>query len=245
MPSDALPLPQFIDFDRRAPLTERIDEPCTREELRACLRDVSRLNRWFLAYRPLFGWLDSFVSEPAFNPIRILDAGCGNGDALRRVERWAAKRRIAVELTGIDINHDAVAIAAELAPPASRIRWVSADIFAFRPQQPLHLVFSTIFTHHLSDEDVVRFLLWMEEHAALGWLINDLARAVVPYHLLRIFSRIARLHPFVRHDGPVSIARSFRPHDWERLCRAAGLDAGAVSIRPSRPARLCVARRKP
>jgi hypothetical protein len=48
----------------------------------------------------------------------------------------------------------------------------------------------------------------------------------------------------VRHDGPVSIARSFVPEDWQRMCSAAGLDLRAVSIEPFKPARLCVGRRK-
>ena len=244
MPSEVLALPRSLEFHHRAQLTERIDEPCTRDELRACLRDVSRLNRWFLAYRPLFAWLNSFAPRHASRPLHILDVGCGNGDALRRIEHWAAHRRLAVELTGIDINPDAVSIAAELAPPGSRIQWVGSDIFAYTPERPVHLVFSTIFTHHLSDPDVVRFLVWMEQHAALGWFINDLSRAELPYHLLRLFSKLAGLHPFVQHDGPVSIARAFAPADWQRLCAAAALEPGAVFIRPCKPARLCVARRK-
>jgi SAM-dependent methyltransferase len=244
MPSDALPLPGSRDFSRRAQLTELMDEPCTRDELRACLRDVTRLNRWFFAHRPLFQFLDSCVPSPIAEPLHILDVGCGDGDALRRIERWAAQRNLAVDLTGLDINPDAVAIAAELTPPSSRIRWIACDIFAYKPDRPIDLVISTIFTHHLDNPNLIRFIGWMEQQARLGWFINDLSRAPIPYHLLRIFTKLARLHPFVQHDGPVSIARAFVPEDWQRLCAAAGLDMQAVSIQPFTPARLCVARRK-
>ena len=127
---------------------------------------------------------------------------------------------------------------------ANSIRWIASDIFAYAPDQPFHLIVSTIFTHHLSDPDVARFIRWMERNATLGWFINDLSRARAPYHLLHLFAKIARLHPFVQHDGPVSIARSFVTEDWQRLCATAGLEEGAVSIQPSKPARLCVARRK-
>ena len=58
MPSDA------IDFRHRAELTEFMDGPCSRDQLRACLRDLARLNRWFLAYRPLLRWLDSWLATP-------------------------------------------------------------------------------------------------------------------------------------------------------------------------------------
>jgi SAM-dependent methyltransferase len=232
----------ILDFRYRAQLTELMDEPCTRDQMRDCLHDVSRLNRWFLAYRPLFAWLNSFAAVS--HPLHIVDVGCGNGDALRRIAHWAAQRRIAVELTGVDINRDAIAIAAELTPAARPIRWVASDVFAYTPDRPIHIVMSTIFTHHLADTDLVRFLIWMEQQATHGWFINDLSRAAVPYYLLRAFAKVARLHPFVQHDGPVSIARAFIAEDWQRLCVAAGLDLEAVSIRPFTPARLCVARKK-
>jgi hypothetical protein len=84
----------------------------------------------------------------------------------------------------------------------------------------------------------------MEQHASAGWFINDLSRAAIPYHLFRVAAKLARLHPFVQHDGPVSIARSFRPEDWRRICAAAGLGEQDVEIRGFTPARLCVSRRR-
>ncbi len=244
MPSNSAPLPATPDFSRRAQLTELMDEPCSRDELRACLHDVTRLNQWFRAWPPLFRWLDGFDAQQIPQPLRILDVGCGNGDALRRIEQWATRRNLTVDLIGIDINPNAVAIAAELTPPG-RVRWIASDIFAFTPEAPLDVIISTIFTHHLTDLDLVRFLRWMERHAQLGWFINDLSRAPIPYHLLYLFAKVTRLHPFVQHDGPVSIARAFVAEDWQRLCADAGLVAEDVSILPSFPARLCVARRKP
>jgi hypothetical protein len=85
----------------------------------------------------------------------------------------------------------------------------------------------------------------MERYAELGWFINDLSRAAIPYHLFRAFSRLARLHPFVQHDGPISIARSFVPEDWRSMCSAAGLVDKDVVIKGFKPARLSVGRRKP
>jgi hypothetical protein len=53
-----------------------------------------------------------------------------------------------------------------------------------------------------------------------------------------------RMHSFVQHDGPVSIARSFVTADWQRICSAAGLNERSFAIQPWKPARLCVARNK-
>ncbi|HWG20042.1 MAG TPA: methyltransferase domain-containing protein [Terracidiphilus sp.] len=238
-----------LDFSRRAQLSERMDEPCTREELRACLHDISRLNQWLLGYRPTLDWMDSLSLGRFVEPIRILDVGCGYGDTLRRVEQWARQRGIAVELIGLDLNPDATAIAAEVSAHQShsetgksQIEWVAADVFSYDPAAPVHLVISSLFAHHLSDSEVVRFVRWMERQAVIGWFINDLSRAAIPYHLLGWFSGLMRLHPFVRNDGPVSILRAFQPQDWRRLCASAGLAGNQYTIVSYKPARLCVSR---
>jgi SAM-dependent methyltransferase len=244
MPSNAITLAHAPDLRYRAQLSEMMDEPCSRDELRTCLRDIARLNRWFRGYRPIIQWLDSFALAPMPQPLRILDVGCGYGDTLRRVEQWAAQQRVVVDLIGLDINPDSVAIAAEASTSASRIQWVVADIFAYTPAQPVHLVVSSLFTHHLLEGDIVRFLCWMERDASLGWFINDLSRAAIPYHFLRIFTRLARLHRFVQNDAPVSVARAFVTQDWHRMCAEAGLVPRDFVIQQWKPARLCVARSK-
>ncbi|HUD22685.1 MAG TPA: methyltransferase domain-containing protein [Acidobacteriaceae bacterium] len=236
-----------LDFRHRSSLSELMDGPCSRDQLRACLRDLARVNRWSMAYRPVMHWLDA-ITDPLpvlTQPLHILDVACGYGDGLRRIEQWAKARGVAVELTGLDLNPDTSAVAAEASPATSKIQWISADIFEYTPRRPVHLVVSSLFTHHLAEDDIVRFLQWMEQHARLGWLINDLSRAAIPYHFFRVFSKMARLHPFVQHDGPVSIARSFVLEDWRRMCAAAGLGTRDVHIQSFVPARLCVARQKP
>jgi SAM-dependent methyltransferase len=237
----------FPDFSKRAQLTERMDEPCSREEMRACLRDIDRLNRWTLGYLPTMNWLnDVKTTLPLLRlPLSILDVGCGDGEGLRRIEQWALSQGIAVDLVGIDMNLDAAAIATEARPYWSRIRYFHGNVFAYRPQKPIHLVISSLLTHHLNDVDAVRFLQWMEKHAEIGWFINDLSRSEFAYRFIRAFSRLAWLHPFVQRDAPISIARSFVPEEWQRLCRTAGLSDRDVEIFNVRPSRLCVARRKP
>ena len=82
----------------------------------------------------------------------------------------------------------------------------------------------------------------MDQNAELGWFINDLSRAAVPYHFFRIASKIVKLHPFVQFDGPASIRKAFVPSDWQRLCAAAGLSESDYTLRAYKPARLCVER---
>ena len=162
--------PDVLDFSRRAALTELMDEPCSREEMRACLRDIARVNRWFLGYRPTLRWLENLKLLQSGRPAHIVDIGCGYGDGLRRIEKWAADRQIPVELTGCDLNPDTVAIAAESPPKPSRIEWIAADVFGFRTAKPIDIVVSSLFTHHLTERQILRFLMWMENKAQIAGL---------------------------------------------------------------------------
>jgi SAM-dependent methyltransferase len=233
------------DFSQRAQLTELLDELSSRDELRGYLRDLARTNRLTFAHRPLRHWLESLEDglTKFDEPIRVLDVGCGYGDGLRRVERWFQSRGIEADLIGLDLSPHIAALASEATPADSRIEWVRADVFDYTPPKPVHLIVSSLFTHHLPEEDIVRFLRWMERHAQVAWFVNDLSRGAVSWHVFRIGSRLARLHPFVQHDGAISIARSFAPEDWRRMCRAAGLGGHGLRIRRFKPGRLCVERR--
>jgi len=238
--------PDVLDFSRRAELSELpelMDEPCSREVMRLCLRDLARVNRWFFAYRPTLKWLDSLALTNDY-PIHILDVACGYGDSLRRIERWASERNIPVALTGCDLNPDAISIAREASPARSRIRWIASDVFELDLRKPADIILSSLFTHHLTEDEIIRFLAWMENTAQRGWFINDLSRASIPYSLFKAFAKVANLHPFVQHDGPVSIARAFIPSDWVTMCAAAGLAESDISIQGFTPARLCVGRQK-
>ena len=235
-----------VDFSRRAHLSELMDAACSFEELRECLRDLAQVNRVTFGYRPTLDWLQQIVKgSQSAHPMHLIDVGCGGGDMLRRVERWAADRGIDLRLTGIDLNPNAVRAAREFTRTDSKIRWVTGEAYSFDiASDPIDLVICSLFTHHLTDDGIVRFLQWMESVARRGWFINDLYRSRTPYLGFKALATAARWHHFVRHDGPVSFRRAFLPEEWRSFVEAAGLSQDDVQIFTRRPARLCVARLK-
>ncbi len=234
------------DFSRRTLDPELMDtEACGPDEFRACLVDLAKVNRLTLAYRPTLGFLARATRDRP-GPLRVVDIGGGYGDMLRVIDRWAARRRLDLRLTSVDLNPFARS-AGEAASRQARthgrpIEWVTADLFDYRPEHPPDLVISSLFAHHLDDAGVVRFVAWMERTARRGWFVNDLHRHPLPYHVFAAASRLMRWHRFVQHDGPVSIARAFIRADWQRLLRDAGLPPGAASLTWRLPFRLCVTR---
>ena len=226
----------------RSDAAERMDTDCVDyQDYRRCLADLAQVNTVTLTHRPMLAWLRRETAS--LGQFSLLDVACGHGDALRRIRRWCDRRGMSAQLTGIDLNPWSAHAAREATPEAAAILYRVGDVFAF--DERFDFIISSQFTHHLSDDDVVRFMHWMDAHARRGWFIGDLHRHWFPYYGFGLLAWLARWHPFVGSDGRISIARSFVTEDWQRLIRHAGLTEADVAVRWHVPFRLCVSRRCP
>lgn len=211
--------------------------------LATVLADLATVNTVTLARLPTIAFMRRISSGlPPGTPLRVLDVGYGEGDMLRRIHRWGARAGVALDLAGVDLDPASASAAQAATPPAWDIQYRTGDVFDLPPGSH-DVVLSSLFTHHLSDDQAVEFLVWMERSAARGWFVNDLHRHALAYEGFRIMSAAAGWHPMVRHDGAISVARSFRRRDWNTLLRRAGL-AGVAQVRWHMPFRLCVSRIK-
>jgi hypothetical protein len=233
-----------VDFSRRADMLEMMDDPGVDfDTWRACLVDLAKVNRTTLAYRPTLAFLRRIHDQglwPADRPVVILDVGSGYGDTLREVGKWARKHSLDVRLQALDLNPWSEK-AAERALGSEGIQFITENLFDH--QGGADIVLSSLFTHHLDDQSLVRFLEWQEVNARIGWFVNDLLRHPFSWFGFALLSRLMLWHRFVIHDGPVSIRRAFRPEDWTVLLARAGVRQ--ARIEPWFPFRLCVSRVRP
>ncbi|WP_414470923.1 methyltransferase domain-containing protein [Microvirga sp. M2] len=235
-----------IGLSRRSDETELMDtESVSLEDYRACLEDLARVNVLTLTHRPILAWLDRATRDMGpTDRVTVLDVGYGYGDLLRRIHQWSRRRKRNVRLIGIDLNPYSETIARAATPQEAQIDFRIGNVFQFTSDRPIDFIVCSQTAHHMTHDELVRLIRWMEHAAVRGWFIADLHRHGIPFHAFRLLSRLAGWHRFVRHDGPVSIARSFRRADWELILRDAGLDLSAVRIRWHMPFRLCVSRLK-
>ena len=232
-----------MDFSTRSRQTELMDtEAVDAADFARCLADLATVNVVTLAARPTMAWLTRATrAMPHGAAFSLLDVGFGHGDMLRRIHRWSERRGLLARLSGIDLTPQSTAAARAATPAAMAIDFQTGDVLDYRAQPPPDFIISSLFTHHLADADIVRFLAWMEATAQRGWMVNDLHRNAFAYHGFALLARLAGWHRFVRHDGPVSIARSFRRDDWTRLLQQAAVP-GSIAWRF--PFRYCVERVK-
>jgi len=208
-------LPELMD-------AETVDEPTYQR----CLADLATINRITFTHRATLKWLTQVVKNiPQETEIKILDVAYGQGDLLRAIAGWAARRRRPVRLSGIDLNPRSANAARALTAPGAPITYHTGDVFGFSPEVAPDFIVSSQFTHHLADHEVVNLLRWMDATATSGWFMTDLHRHALAYYGFPLLARVMSWHGIVRHDGRISIARGFTRAEWEFLVRQAGIPA--------------------
>ena len=234
-----------VDLSRRSTAPELMDAlPVDLGTLEACLRDLERINRWTRSYALTLRWLDRVLAQHGSRRLLLVDVGCGYGDMLRRIAAWGQRRGVRLDLVGIDRNHHAAIAAARATPPDAPIRYLTTDVFDLADEPRPDLVISALFAHHLDDQQLIRFVRWMESQARLGWLINDLHRHGLAYWVARRAPELMRMSPLVRHDAAVSVARAFERRDWQLFLHQAELGEPPPTVTWHFPFRYAVSRIK-
>jgi 2-polyprenyl-3-methyl-5-hydroxy-6-metoxy-1,4-benzoquinol methylase len=202
------------------------------------LHDLARVNRWTFTAHPVLAFMKRAIGDA--KSFRLIDVGFGDGDILRAIARWARRRGIAADLVGVDLNEKSVRAAQIATPPDLAIDYRAGD-YLDQPG-PFDFVISSQVTHHMTDDQLTTFLRYMEAEARMGWLVCDLHRHGFAHWGYPILARLMGVHRIVREDGQLSIARSFRPREWQELLAEAAIPPGEARVVRRFPFRLCVER---
>lgn len=204
------------------------------------LSDLARVNTVTLARRPTLNFLDRVVHEQGTGKcLRIVDVGFGDGDMLRAIARWAWQRGVEVELVGVDINPKSAAVAVAATADVMAIDYQTGD-YADLSGGGWDVIVSSLVAHHMTHEQLIAFLRFMEREARAGWFINDLHRHGFAWWGYPLLARLFGWHHIVRQDGQLSIARSYKPAEWPPMLVEAGVSN--ANVNRVFPFRLCVSK---
>lgn len=149
--------------------------------------------------------------------IKVCEIGCGGGDNLLAIYNWCKKKNIRVQLVGIDYNADCISVAREQLPFAGT-RLITADYkTADLGEEKPDIIFSSLFCHHFSNEELVCMLKWMQRNSAAGFFINDLHRHILAYYSIKILTGLFSKSYLVKNDAPLSVQRGFVKKEWKYL----------------------------
>ena len=220
-------------FEHRSDQQEMMDDlNCHGQEVNQTLKELGIINRWLggnhITVNGIGKILDAFDSFQ--QPLSIADLGCGGGDMLNLVARWARKSGIAVKLYGIDANPNIVEYARSNSQLFPEITYETMDIFSqeFQSQQ-YDIILCTLFTHHFNETQLVRLFKGMYHQTKLGVVINDLHRHWLAYWSIRLITGLFSQSVMVRNDAPISVQRGFTKRELLRIVDEASIGKFQIS----------------
>lgn len=225
-------------FKTRSLKLERLDTgDYTAEEYERFLREIAFINRSIGDEKALRETLLREVEAENLSDFSVLDVGAGSGELLRVIAETARQSNRKTRLCGLELNGRSARAIRENSLDFAEISAVRADAFALPfADNAFDYAMCSLFTHHLTDENVVRVLSEMSRVARRKIFVIDLERSAAAYVLYKIFCRLNRLSPLVREDGSLSVRRSFKAEELATLGRAANLKN--VSVKKVAPYRL-------
>jgi 2-polyprenyl-3-methyl-5-hydroxy-6-metoxy-1,4-benzoquinol methylase len=160
--------------------------------------------------------------------ISVCEIGCGGGDSLKVLEKYCFQNEIDVELTGIDINPKCIEYA-QSNMLSKNTRFVLSNykevIFDGKPD----IIFSSLFCHHFSNDELNEMLRWMKNNSKIGFFINDLQRHPLAYHSIHLLTKIFSRSFLVKNDAPLSVLRALNKNEWKKLLREAHITRYEIS----------------
>lgn len=206
------------------------------------LGGLTRLNWFCRSASMVWPALAAFGRRLGTRRLRILDVATGGGDIPVRLWHRARRAGLDWQIDACDCSTVALDHARRRAErTGASVRFFHQDIVQDPPHTDHDAVISSLFLHHL-DEDQARALLrWMagldngtNHHGNANGdsrpaaprlvLVNDLERSLAGFVLAHVATRMLTTSRILQTDGPRSVASAFTRAEARELALKSGLD---------------------
>jgi 2-polyprenyl-3-methyl-5-hydroxy-6-metoxy-1,4-benzoquinol methylase len=207
-------------FKQRSLQKELLDaEDIPTADLYQNLRELDRINTLLGGYDITFSALKKVIQpEKAYI---LIDIGCGGGDTLKRIQQWQLRKKLQLDLIGIDLKPVCIEYATQHKPRPD-IQFICDDyrnMFQHVPQ--IDIIHACLFCHHLDELQLIELIQFaLKRNTVL--IINDLERNWFAYWSIKILTAVFSKSYLVKNDAPLSVARGFVKKEWLDIIKKAG-----------------------
>lgn len=189
------------------------------EDIKQNMHELDIINTWLGGHQITIKGLACLLGEvQQSTSLLICEIGCGGGDNLRAIQQYCKKKNINVKLIGIDINPHCIAYA-QARKENTGIEFICSDYATVSFAQKPDILFSSLFCHHFTEDELKHQLMWMRNHSTIGFFVNDLHRHSLAYHSIKLLTRIFSKSYLVKNDAALSVARGFTRAEWKVLLK--------------------------
>lgn len=205
------------------------------KEHRQALDALVRINRWSRTDRAIWPHVRDFCRSRREagipGPVRLLDVATGGGDLPILLGRRAKREGLNLEVSGCDRSKLAVVYARNQARRRrAEVKFFEHDAIGRPIPEGYHIALSSLFLHHLGDDEAVAFLRALATASELV-LVDDLQRSLAGWLLAYAGVRVLSRSRIAHVDGPLSVEGAFTCDEARELARQAGWERFEVRSR--------------
>ncbi|MFZ4105821.1 methyltransferase domain-containing protein [Flavobacterium sp.] len=183
--------------------------------LRDALDKIAKINQLLGGNKLILQGVQNLLQSVVFDKeITIVDVGCGNGDMLRVLAKYAKNNNLNFQLIGIDANQFTINHARELSISYSNITYLCEDVFGIKFNDfKYDIILCTLTLHHFKEDEILKLISVFYKNATIGIVINDLQRSKIAYRLFQLLCFVFNLNKMSKQDGLISILRGFKKEE--------------------------------
>jgi 2-polyprenyl-3-methyl-5-hydroxy-6-metoxy-1,4-benzoquinol methylase len=200
---------KFSNRSAEKELLDRDDIPF--EDIKQNMKELDFINTWLGGHAITIKGIESLVKLSSYqlsDKLTICEMGCGGGDNLRAIGKWCKQRNISVVLIGIDMNPNCIEYARSRKDNFD-IDFIADDYRNVKFETKPDVIFSSLFCHHFTNEELYTQFNWMKDHASVGFFVNDLQRHPLAYYSIKFLTQLFSKSYLVKNDAPLSVLRGF------------------------------------
>lgn len=202
-------------------------------ELGGLLKDIRRANRRFGGYPLVLNYLRRVVPRLSQRVITLLDVATASADVPRVIAAWARTHRVPLRIIALDRSEEILSVARRSIDTYPEITLLRGNALALPfPDRAIDVVICGLALHHFAFDEAVLVLREIDRVARGGFLINDVVRSWGAYLGAWVDTRVFTRNRLARHDGPLSVLRSFTVDEVRAMVAQAGLSGIEVRRHP-------------
>lgn len=212
--------PEFLDIPGQDP-----------RELWGLLQSIRRVNSRFGGRRLILHYLSEFIPQIPHRPVTVLDVATASADIPCAIARWARRRALPVRITAIDRSSEILTLARVDAAHHPEIVLMRADATRLPfGDHAFDVVNCGLTLHHFTLEGGAQVLREIQR-VARAFVVHDIVRSWTSYAGAWLDTRL-RGNRLARHDGPLSVLRSFTVAEFRQMAALAGIPDVEVHTHP-------------
>jgi 2-polyprenyl-3-methyl-5-hydroxy-6-metoxy-1,4-benzoquinol methylase len=192
----------------------------TLADVRQNLHEMWRINGWLGGMYALKAYVLPRIQSQAI----VLDIGTGGAEIPVYLMQWAEKSGASLQVIGLDWAARNLSVASDntASQPGITLMRANALELPFAASN-IDVVFSSLFLHHFSADDVIKLLRGVYQCARCSIVMTDLVRGWLPLIAFKLITPIFARNHLTRYDGALSIRRAYTPAELYALACQAGL----------------------